>query len=153
MLVFLLALVAAVVTVVGAVSPWAEVIVSGIAETFKGTDANAGKSVLIASIAAIVLLALATWFAWRWLSIVAAIPAAIAAAIAAYRLADIEHFVEGYNNATAKWGAWTATLGAVALVVLCLVHAFLPERDAEPDATAAPVAPQPPPASDRTSGL
>jgi hypothetical protein len=147
-LVFLLALVAAVVTVVGAVSPWAEV----RGHTFKGTDANAGTSVLIAAIVAILLLALATWLAQRWLSIVAAIPAAIAAAIAAYRLADIEHFVEGFNNASAKWGAWAATLGGVALVVLCVVHALI-GGDADREATATPLAPQPPQASDRTTGL
>ena len=145
-IIFLLALGAAAVTVVGCVSPWAE----AVGQTFKGTDANAGKSVLIGAIVAIVLLAISTWFAWRWFSIVAAIPAVIAAAIAAYRLADIKHFVEGFDNASAKWGAWAATIGSIALVVLCLVHAFLPGRD-EADAT--PVAPQPPPESDRTTGL
>jgi len=145
--IFLLALIAAVVTVVGCLSPWAE----ALGQSFKGTDANAGKSVLIGAIVAIILLALATWLAWRWLAIVAAIPAAVAAAIAAYRLANIEHFVEGFSNATARWGAWAATIGSIALVVLCVVHAFVPEPAEEVEPAATPVAPQPPP-SDTTTG-
>jgi hypothetical protein len=133
---FGLALVAAVLVVVGCVSTWAKL----HGQSFSGTDANAGKSTLIAAILAAVLLLFATWKAWRWLAIVAAIPAAIASAIAAYRLADIGNFVQGSSDATAAWGIWLTTIAAIALFVLCLLHALLPKAPAAP-------APPPPPAA------
>lgn len=129
-----LALVAAVVTVVGCLETWAKLGGHGYA----GTDANAGKSTLVAAVVAALLVLLATGLGLRWLSIVAAIPAAIAAAISAYRLVDIANFVQGHNDATAAWGIWLATIGAIALFVLCLVHAFVRQPDAPP--------PEPPPA-------
>ena len=136
--IFGLALVATVVVVIGCVSTWARV----EGQSFSGTDANAGKTVLIASIVALAFLLLATWRAWRWAALVAAIPAGIGAAIAAYRLADIANFVEGASNAKAAWGAWVATIAAIALFILCLLHALLPK---EPVAAAAvpPAAPPP----------
>ena len=130
---FALALVATVVVIVGCVSTWAKLEGS----SFSGTDANAGKSTLIAAVVALVFLGLATWLSWRWAALVAAIPAAIAGAIAGYRLADIANFVSGSSNATAGWGIYAATIGAIALFVLCLVHAFLPKAPA-PAASAAP---------------
>jgi hypothetical protein len=133
-----LALVAAVLVVVGCLSTWATV--RGL--SFSGTDANAGKSTLIAAIIAGALVLLATATGWRWLSIVATIPAAIAAAISSYRLADIANFVQGANNAEASWGIWLTVTAAVALLVLCIVHAFLP--------IPAPAAAEPPPAPDET---
>jgi hypothetical protein len=138
-LVFLLALVCTVLVVVGSLATWAKVPDQG---SFSGTDANAGKTTLVGAIVVLAFLALATWKLWRWAAIIAAIPAAIVATIAAYRLADIEHFVEGFDNATAGWGVWVATIAAIALFVLCLVHALLPKvvGPAIP-----PVAPQPPP--------
>ncbi len=135
MTVFGLALVATVLVVIGCVSTWAR---EG-GQSYAGTAANAGKSTLIAAIVALALLLLATWRAWRWAAIVAAIPAAIAAAIASYRLADVANFVEGHSDATAAWGIWVATIAAIALFVLCLMHALLPRGPA-----AAPV-PAPPP--------
>jgi hypothetical protein len=117
-----LVLVTAVLVMVGCLSPWATV--RGVA--FNGTDANAGKSSMIAAIAAAVLVLLGTVFGRRWLSVIAAIPAGIAAAITSYRLSDIANFVQGAPGATASWGIWLATLGSVALFVLCLVHAFMP---------------------------
>jgi hypothetical protein len=123
-----LAAIAAVLVVVGCVSTWATV--RGV--SFSGTDANAGKSTLIAAVISAVLLLIATRTGWRWLSIVAAIPAAIAAAISTYRLADIANFVQGAPGATASWGIWLATISSILLLVLCLVHAFLPVRKTEP---------------------
>jgi hypothetical protein len=142
-----LALVAAALVVVGCVSTWATV--RGVA--FTGTDANAGKSTLFASVVAALLLVLGTALRWRWLSIVAAIPAAIAAAISSYRLADIANFVQGRSDATASWGIWLTTIAAIVLLVLCVVHASLPV--AEPAAEPAPppaVEDEPPPPSEQS---
>ena len=136
--VFALALVCGVLVVVGSLATWAK----AAGQSFSGTDANAGKTTLVGAIIALGLLAYATWKLSRWAAVVAAIPAAIAATIAAYRLADIENFVQGYDNAIAGWGIWVATIAAIALFVLCLVHALLPKA-VEPVGT--PVAPQPPP--------
>ncbi len=139
---FGLALISTVLVVVGCVSTWAKL---GGA-SYKGTDANAGKTTLIAAIVALVFLALSTWKSWRWAAIVAAVPAAIAGTIAAYRLADIANFIEGSHDAKAGWGIWVATIAAIALFVLCLAYAFLPK--AAPAAAPAPPAPppaQPPP--------
>lgn len=139
--VFVLASISAALVVVGCVSTWAK---QG-GNSYSGTDANAGKTTLIAAIIALVLLALATWTSWRWAAIVAAIPAAIASAIASYRWADIANFVAGNHDATAGWGIVVATIAAVALLVLCLVHAFLPTGAAAPAAPPAPPPAQPPP--------
>lgn len=139
--IFLLALVAVALTIVGCVSTWAK----AAGHSFSGTDANAGKTVMIGAIAAIILLALATWTVWRWAAVVAAIPAAIAAAIAAYRLADIKNFVGGFDNATAAWGIWLATIAAIALFVLCVLHALLPKTVVDRATPAEPAAPPPPP--------
>ena len=130
-----LALVAAVLVVVGCFSTWATV--RGL--SFSGTDANAGKSTLVAAIVAGALVLLATAVGWRWLSIVAAIPAAIAAAMSSYRLADIANFVQGATDAKASWGIWLTTISAIALFVLCIVHASLPV----PESTAAAETPPP----------
>lgn len=135
-----LAIAATVLVVVGSLSTWAK---AG-GHSYAGTAANAGKSTLIAAIVAGVLVLAATWLGWRWLSIVAAIPAAIAAAISAYRLADVANFVQGEHDATAGWGIWLATIAAIALFVLCLVHAFVPQPAAPP---AEPPPAEPPPAS------
>ena len=78
---------------------------------------------------AAVLLLIATRTGRRWLSIVAAIPAAIAATICLYRLADIANFVQGAPGASASWGIWLATICSVALFLLCLVHAFVPTAE------------------------
>jgi hypothetical protein len=130
-----LALVAAVLVVVGCLSTWATIRVPlrGTA-SFAGTDANAGKSTLVAAIVAAVLVLLATTTRWRWLSIVAAIPAAIAAAISSFRLADIANFVQGATDAQASWGIWLTTVSAIVLFVLCIVHAFLPVEEPAPEA-------------------
>ena len=82
----------------------------------------------------------------RWLSVVAAIPAAIAAAISSYRLADIANFVQGATDAEASWGIWLTTFSAIALLVLCIVHASLPvvERAGE-EAPPPEETPPPPP--------
>jgi hypothetical protein len=139
--IFVLAFICAVLVVVGCVSTWAKL--GGL--SFKGTDANAGKSTLIAAIIALAFLAVATWKGWRWAAIVAAIPAAIAGTIAAYRLADIANFVSGSNAATAGWGVWVATIAGIALFVLCLIHAFLPTAAvAATPAVPPPSAPPPP---------
>jgi hypothetical protein len=125
-----LVLVAAVLVVVGCLSTWATV----FGRSFAGTDANAGKSTLVAAIVAAGLILLATSARKRWLSIVAAIPAAIAAAISSYRLADIANFVQGANNAEASWGIWLTTVSAVVLLALCILHALLPIEEPSPDA-------------------
>jgi hypothetical protein len=134
--VFGLALVCSVLVVIGCLSTWAH----WNGRSFGGTDVNAGKTTLVAAIIAAVLLLIATWRAWRWAAIVAAIPAGVAAAIAAYRLADIANFVEGSNDATAAWGIWMATIAACALLALCLVHAVLPKRSTAPASAAPPAA-------------
>ncbi|HEX9415463.1 MAG TPA: hypothetical protein VF895_02010 [Gaiellaceae bacterium] len=135
--VLVLALISTVLVVVGCVSTWAK---QG-GNSYNGTDANAGKTTLIAAVIALAFLALATWKSWRWAAIVAAIPAAIASAIASYRWADVANFVADNHDATAGWGIVVATIAAIALFVLCFVHAFLPTGAAAP---AAP--PSPPPA-------
>jgi hypothetical protein len=135
-----LALVAAVLVVVGCLSTWATV--RGV--SFTGTDANAGKSTLVAAVVAAVLVLLATALGRRWLSIVAAIPAGIAAVIASYRLADIANFVQGASDAKASWGIWLATISAIALFVLCIVHALVPVPEA-PDEPSSPPDETPPP--------
>ncbi len=135
--IFVLAVICTALVVIGCVSTWAKQ--AGV--SYKGTDANAGKSTLVAAIIALAFLALATWKRWRWAAIVAAIPAAIAGTIAAYRLADIANFVGGSGDATAGWGIWVATIAGIALFVLCLVHAFLPSAAV----AAAPAAPPPAP--------
>jgi hypothetical protein len=115
--VFVLALVAGALAVVGALATWVS--------PYKGTDANAGKTVLAASIAAVVLLALATWGQWRWLAVLAAIPAAIAGAIAGYYFASPAKFAT-VLEAKRGWGLYLAAIGAIVLFVLCLLHALLP---------------------------
>jgi hypothetical protein len=115
------AVIAAVLVVVGSVSTWATV--RGV--SFSGTDANAGKTTLIAAAIAALLLVIATRTGWRWLSIVAAIPAGIAAAISCYRLADIANFVQGAPGADASWGIWLTVISAVVLFILCLAHAIV----------------------------
>ncbi len=115
------AVIAAVLVVVGSVSTWATV--RGV--SFSGTDANAGKSTLIAAVIAALLLVLATGTGWRWLSIVATIPAAIAVAISSYRLADIANFVQGAPGAEASWGIWLTVLSAIVLLILCIAHAIV----------------------------
>jgi hypothetical protein len=113
---------AAALVVVGCLAPWATV--RGV--SFSGTDANAGKSTIIAAAISAVLLLIATRTGRRWLAIVAAIPAAIAATICVYRLADIANFVQGAPGATASWGIWLATICSLALFLLCLAQAFVP---------------------------
>jgi hypothetical protein len=125
-----LVLVAAVLVVVGCLSTWATV----FGRSFAGTDANAGKSTLVAAIVAAALILLATSARKRWLSIVAAIPAAIAAAISSFRLADIANFVQGATNAQSSWGIWLTTVSAIVLLALCIAHAFLPVEEAAADA-------------------
>ena len=115
------AVIAAVLVVVGCVSTWATV--RGV--SFSGTDANAGKSTLIAAVIAALLLVLATGTGWRWLSIVATIPAAIAVAISSYRLADNANFVQGAPGAVASWGIWLTVLSAIVLLILCIAHAIV----------------------------
>jgi hypothetical protein len=138
--VFTLAVICTALVVIGCVSTWAKL--AGV--SYKGTDANAGKSTLVAAVLALAFLALATWRPWRWAAIVAAIPAAIAGTIAAYRLSDISNFVGGSHDSTAGWGIWAATIAGIVLFVLCLVHAFLPSVAAE--TSVAPPA-EPPPAA------
>src|SRR5436190_16289146 len=116
---------AAVLVVIGCLAPWATV--RGV--SFSGTDANAGKSTIVAAALSAVLLLVATRTGRRWLSVVAAIPAAIATTICVYRLADIANFVQGAPGASASWGIWLATICSVALVVLCLVQAFIPTTE------------------------
>jgi len=118
----LVAVLAAVLVVVGCLAPWATV--RGV--SFSGTDANAGKSTIVAAVVSAVLLLIASRTGRRWLSIVAAIPAAIATTICVYRLADIANFVQGAPGASAAWGIWLATICSVALFLLCLVHASVP---------------------------
>jgi hypothetical protein len=123
------AAIAAVLVVIGSLSSWATV--RGV--SFRGTEANAGKSTLIAAVIAALLLLLATRARRRWLSVIAAIPAGIAAAISSYRLADIANFVQGAPGATASWGIWLATFSSIVLFILCIAHTFLPiEKTAEP---------------------
>ena len=125
-----MAALAAVLVVIGCLAPWATV--RGV--SFSGTDANAGKSTIVAAAVSAVLLLIATRTGRRWLSVVAAIPAAIAATICWYRLADISNFVQGAPGASASWGIWLATICSMALFVLCLVQAFVPATQTE-DAT------------------
>jgi hypothetical protein len=115
------AVIAAVLVVVGCLSTWATV--RGV--SFSGTDANAGKSTLIAAVIAALLILIATRTGWRWLSIIATIPAAIAAAISSYRLADIANFVQGAPGADASWGIWLTVISAIVLFLLCLAHAIV----------------------------
>ena len=136
-----LAIVAAVLVVVGCLSTWATVL--GV--SFTGTDANAGKSTLVSAVVAAVLVLVGTASGRRWLSVVAAIPAAIAAAISSYRLADIANFVQGANNAEASWGIWLTTISAIALLVLCIVHAAVPVAERAADEVAPPEETPPPP--------
>jgi hypothetical protein len=141
-----LALVAAVLVVIGCLATWATVL--GV--SFAGTDANAGKSTLFAAIVAGALVLLGTSVRKPWLSAVAAIPAAIAAAISSFRLADVANFVQGHSNAEASWGIWLATISAIALFVLCVVHAFMPVEEPPAEPSAEPEsppeeAPPPPP--------
>jgi hypothetical protein len=124
-------LIAAILVVIGSLSSWATV--QGV--SFRGTQANAGKSTLAAAVVAALLLLLATRTGRRWLSAVAAIPAGIAAAIASYRLADIANFVQGAPGASASWGIWLTTIASIALFVLCLVSAFLPAEKTAEDAS------------------
>jgi hypothetical protein len=135
--VLVLAVICTALVVIGCVSTWAKL--AGV--SYKGTDANAGKSTLIAAVIALAFLAVATWRSWRWAAIVAAIPAAIAGTIAAYRLADISNFVSGSNASKAGWGIWAATIAGIALFVLCLVHAFLPNVVAEARGVSSPEQP------------
>jgi hypothetical protein len=115
------AVVAAILVIIGSVSTWATV--RGV--SFSGTDANAGKTTLIAAAIAALLVVIATRTGWRWLSIVACIPAGIAAAISSYRLADIANFVQGAPGADASWGIWLTVVSAVVLFILCLAHAIV----------------------------
>ena len=117
----LAAALAAVLVVVGSFAPWATV--RGV--SFSGTDANAGKSTSVAAVISAVLLLIATRTGRRWLSIVAAIPAAIAATISLYRLADIANFVQGAPGADASWGIWLTVISATLLFILCLAHAIV----------------------------
>jgi hypothetical protein len=136
--IFVLALAAGALAVVGALGTW----VSGslvVTVSYKGTDANAGKTVLAASIAAVVLLALATWGQWRWLAVLAAIPAAIAGAIAGYYFASPAKFAN-VPDVSRGWGLYLAAIGGIVLFVLCLLHALLPKL------RPAPASAPPPPA-------
>ena len=117
----LVAALAAVLVVVSCLGPWATV--RGV--SFSGTDANAGKSTIVAAVIAAVLLLLATRTGRRWLSIAAAIPAAVAAVIPCYRLADIANFVQGAPGADSSWGIWLTVVSAIVLLVLCLAHAIV----------------------------
>jgi len=125
------AVIAAVLVVVGCVSTWATV--RGV--SFSGTDANAGKTTLITAAIAALLLVIAARTGLHWLSIVAAVPAGIAAAISTYRLADIAHFVQGAPGADASWGIWLTVFSSIVLFILCLAYAIV--RDATASETPA----------------
>lgn len=108
---------------IGAFGPWAKVL--GIF-TVKGTDGNAGWTVVGA--AAIGAVALGAFLRWRrrWLCAVALLAAAAGAATAAYNISDISSLntsFAGTDVATTEWGIYVALAGSISLLLASLVLA------------------------------
>ena len=76
--VFLLAAAAGICAIVGAVSDWVNTPIGAAA----GTDANAGKTTLIAAAVGIAFAASAVWL--RWLALLGAVAAGIGGAVSGY---------------------------------------------------------------------
>jgi len=127
--VFMLAAAAGACAIVGAVSDWVTVAGAGVS----GTEANAGKTTLIAAAAGVALAAVAVRF--RWIALLAAVAAGIAGAVSGYYASDPDAFVEPFP-ADLAWGLALSAIGSIVLFVLSLAMLIVPDRRATPAAAA-----------------
>ena len=127
--VFLLAAAAGICAIVGAVSDWVDTPIGAAA----GTDANAGKTTLIAAAVGIAFAAVAVRL--RWLALLGAVAAGIAGAVSGYYASDPDAFVDPLPG-DLMWGLALSALGSIALFVLCLALLAVPDRRAAPAAAA-----------------
>lgn len=116
---------------IGAFGPWAKVF--GIF-TIKGTDGNAGWTVV--SAAAIGALALGVFVCRRrrWLCIVALVAAAAGAATAAYNISDFSSadvVIDGDHLVAIQWGIYVALIGSMSLLLASLALGLQTESTAE----------------------
>jgi LPXTG-motif cell wall-anchored protein len=116
---------------IGAFGPWATVF--GVL-TYRGTDGNAGWTV----VGAAALAAIATGFfarrRRRWLCVVMFLSAAAATATAAYNLNDIRSLntsLEGVDLMSTGWGIYVALAGSVSLLLASIVLGAQTERRGE----------------------
>jgi hypothetical protein len=119
---------------VGAVGPWAKVLVI----TINGTDDHKDGWVVVgAAGAALLFLLVIALTRLRWFALLTLIAGAIAAATSAYDVTDINRFGGG-GIASAQWGAYVALVGSIALMLASIwIIAEVRRR---------PAAPPPPPA-------
>jgi len=124
--VFGLAVIAAVVTVVGSLAPWAWL--GTIA--YDGTQASSGRVALAMAVFAIALLGAAVLRRTPWLAVLAAVPAAAVGGIAAYHASDPDRFVGSSLSGIASvgWGAIVTVAASAALAGLSLLEAWLLRR-------------------------
>jgi hypothetical protein len=117
-----------VLTIIGAIGPWATI---GDL-SFAGTDANRGKTVAIAAGVGLLLLALAGWKNLRWAAMLAAVAGLISFGLSIWTLASIGGFVEASAGLAVGrgWGIWLATIGSLVLVVASFLAALVQERSA-----------------------
>jgi len=117
-----------VLTIIGAIGPWATI---GDL-SFAGTDANRGKTVAIAAGVGLLLLALAGWKNLRWAAVLAAVAGLISFGLSVWTLSSIGGFVEASAGIEVGrgWGIWLATIGSLVLVVASFLAALVQERRA-----------------------
>jgi hypothetical protein len=116
---------------IGAFGPWAKLL--GVL-TIRGTDDNAGWTVV--GSAAIATLALGSFVPWRrrWLCVLALLAAAAGAATAAYNTRDISSLntsLDGADLVRTEWGIYVALAGSISLLLASLVLGLQTKSTAE----------------------
>jgi Domain of unknown function (DUF4234) len=116
---------------VGAFGPWAKLL--GVL-TIRGTDDNAGWTVV--GSAAIAAIGLGSFVRWRrrWLCIVPLLAAAAGAATAAYNIRDISSLNTSFDGAdlvSTEWGIYVALVGSISLLLASLVLGVQTKSTAE----------------------
>jgi hypothetical protein len=120
--------VAGVVTIIGAIGPWATF--RGV--SFAGTDANRGVTVAVAAGVGLLLLALAGWRNAVWPAVLAAVAGLVAVGLTLWSFAAINAFASAPADLPIGrgWGIWLSTIGSIVLVAASIWAALVKERDA-----------------------
>ena len=119
---------AAALTIVGAVGPWATL----ADQSWAGTDANRGVTVSVAAGVALLLLLLAGWKNLRWAAILAAVAGLISFGLTIWSFAAINKFAGLPTQLSVGhgWGIWVALIASIVLVVTAILAALVEERGA-----------------------
>jgi hypothetical protein len=123
-----------VLMLVGAFGPWATVL--GVF-TIRGTDDNAGWTVVGAAIVAAIALGFFVRWRQRWPCIVPFLAGAVGATVAGYNLSDISSSSDtvfaGVQIEHPAWGIYVALSGSVSLLLASVALGVQDRRHREPD--------------------